>query len=63
MTVTTPAALTAIWWRRDRSFVAPDWSGVELTSGRKPAHVPVMSSRVIGARLDRSSEWLSAVRR
>ena len=31
MTVTTPAALTAIWWRRDRSFVAPDWSDLEDT--------------------------------
>ncbi len=44
MTVISPEADATTRWWRDRSAVRPEEAA--LTSGRNPAHVPVMSAGV-----------------
>ena len=54
VTVTRPASLVRMLWRRDRSAVRAE--SAPFTSGRSPAHTPVTSSRVIVV----VSAWLRA---
>ena len=64
LTRTTPASLTATWCWRDRSAVlelVPSLVVAVFTSGRSPAHTPVMSSGVTRSVIVGSSAWLSAV--